>query len=123
MRTYGVRYFTRFGNISRSGIGVAELKFTANGTAWAQRKCGMRDMRWCVMQSMKHKKWILAVMNNDSTAYEVTDVMSDNVKKIIQYADYLNLVNSGKGIEAGMLERLEQLRLCYEMKESQVQMT
>lgn len=76
-------------------------------------------MRWCVMQSMKYKKWILAVMNNDSTAYEVTDVMSDNVEKIIQYADYLNLVNSGKEIEAGMLERLEQLRMCYEMKESQ----
>lgn len=51
-------------------------------------------MRWCVMQSMKYKKWILAVMNDSLTSYEVTEVMSDSPEKIIMYTEYMN---EGKG--------------------------
>lgn len=47
-------------------------------------------MRWVVMQSMKYKKWVLAVMNESCTAYEVTEIMSENPEKIIQYAEYMN---------------------------------
>lgn len=47
-------------------------------------------MRWCVMQSMKYRKWILTVMSEDFTEYEVTDIMSDDVWRVVQYADYLN---------------------------------
>lgn len=72
-------------------------------------------MRWCVMQSLKYNKWVLAVMNDDATGYEVTSVMSDYVEKIIQYADYLNLGKGEAKLDAKELEKLEKLRLEKQM--------
>lgn len=71
-------------------------------------------MRWCVMQSMRYKKWILAVVNEDFTAYEVTDVMSDYVEQIIQYADYLNLGREAVGLDPKMKELLDAKKRQYE---------
>lgn len=67
-------------------------------------------MHWCVMQSLKYNKWVLAVMNDDATGYEVTSVMSDYVEKVIQYADYLNLGKGAAKLDAKELQRLEELR-------------
>lgn len=70
-------------------------------------------MRWCVMQSMEYKKWILAVMSEDCTRYEVTDIMSDNPDKIVLYAEYLNEGKGEKRIDAKTLARLEAFREKY----------
>lgn len=70
-------------------------------------------MRWCVMQSMKYKKWILAVMNESCTAYEVTEVMSESAEKIILYTEYLN---EGKGeakLDGKTKELLDGLKAAY----------
>ena len=66
-------------------------------------------MRWCVMQSVKHRKWILAVMSEDFAEYEVTDIMSDDVNRIVQYADYLN----GRIPDKSVLSRLDSMKEKY----------
>ena len=70
-------------------------------------------MRWCVMQSMKYKKWILAVMNEDCTRYEVTDIMSDNPDQIVLYAEYMNEGKGENRIDSLTLARLEEFKKKY----------
>ena len=72
-------------------------------------------MRWCVMQSMKYKKWILAVMNEDCTRYEVTDIMSDNPDQIVLYAEYMNEGKGENRIDSLTLARLEEFKKKYDM--------
>lgn len=96
--------------------GSDTIPFFHDSPGKQKAKDGAGKMRWCVMQSLKYKKWILAVMNPDFTEYEVTDVMSDYVEKIIQYADYLNTGKGETAIEKPVLGKLEQLKLQYEKK-------
>ncbi len=59
-------------------------------------------MRWLVMQSTKHKKWVLALVCEQSGEYQVTDLMSENVNKVICYADYLNGKRMARAEETGL---------------------
>lgn len=71
------------------------------------------SLRWLVMQSLKYKKWILAVVPRDFSEYQVTELMSDNVELIIQYADYLNKGVIGSLIDDKKKAQLEQVRERY----------
>lgn len=72
-------------------------------------------LHWLVMQSLKHQKWVLAVVHDDFTDYQVTEVMSANVDLMVQYADYLNKGKVGSGMDARCLEMLERLRELYQV--------
>lgn len=71
------------------------------------------NLRWLVMQSLKYKKWVLAVIRGDFSEYQVTDLMSDNVELIIQYADYLNKGTVGSSIDRKIRTLLEKVREQY----------
>ena len=71
------------------------------------------SLRWLVMQSLKYKKWVLAVIRGDFSEYQVTDLMSENVELIIQYADYLNKGTVGSSIDSGKQDMLENVRAKY----------
>lgn len=73
-------------------------------------------LRWLVMQSLKERKWILAVMCRDFSEYEVTGFMSDNPCIVIQYADYLNKGTCGTEMDSACREKLERLKKEYETK-------
>lgn len=75
------------------------------------RRCD--DLHWLVMQSLKHQKWVLAVVKGDFAQYQVTDVMSANVDLMVQYADYLNKGKTGGSMDAKCQAMLEQLRERY----------
>lgn len=71
-------------------------------------------MRWCVMQSMKYRKWILTVMSEDFSEYEVMDIMSDDVWRLVQYANYLNgKIPENKNKDKSMLSTLDSLKEKY----------
>lgn len=72
-----------------------------------------KNLRWLVMQSLKHKKWILAVICGDFSEYYVTELMSENVELIIQYADYLNKGIIGSAIDQKRRKILDTLRETY----------
>ena len=65
------------------------------------------------MQSLKHQKWVLAVVRGDFTEYQVTDVMSGNVDVMVQYADYLNKGKIGPGLDSRSILMLETVRSKY----------
>ncbi len=71
------------------------------------------DLHWLVMQSLKHRKWILAVIRGDFTEYQVTDVMSENVDLMVQYADYLNNGKAGSSVDARCMAMLDSLKERY----------
>lgn len=73
-------------------------------------------LRWLVMQSLKYRKWVLAVMCRDFSEYEVTGFMSDNPHIIIQYADYLNKGKMSADLDHICREKLERIKSEYEMK-------
>lgn len=77
----------------------------------------MGDTRWLVMQSLKHNKWVLAVMRRNFAEYQVTDLMSENVNKIIQYADYLNSGKVDASMDRKSIVMLEKLKEEYEGRE------
>lgn len=77
----------------------------------------MGDTRWLVMQSLKHNKWVLAVMRGNFAEYRVTDLMSENVNKIIQYADYLNSGKADASMDRKSIVMLEKLKEEYEGRE------
>ncbi|MGN0506289.1 MAG: hypothetical protein ACI4FZ_06990 [Lachnospiraceae bacterium] len=64
---------------------------------------------------MKHKKWVLAVTKEDYSKYEVTDIMSESVEKILPYVDYLNR-GLETGIPADMRKQLDELKEAYAAK-------
>ena len=71
-------------------------------------------MRWCVMQSMKHGKWVLAVMSDDFARYQVTDIMSDDVNRVVRYADYLNgKIPPERITDKSLLEKLDAMEERY----------
>lgn len=70
-------------------------------------------MHWLVMQSLKHRKWVLAVIQGTFEEYYVTDIMSENVDLIIQCADYLNRGVAGSAIDNGRMAQLDRLREKY----------
>lgn len=70
-------------------------------------------IRWLVMQSLKHQKWVLAVVKGNFEEYHVTDLMSENVELIVQCADYLNRGIVGSGLDGRQIELLEQLKNEY----------
>ena len=74
---------------------------------------GDDGLRWLVMQSLKHGKWVLAVIHGDFSEYYVTDLMSERAELIVQYADYLNKGIVGNEIDRKRREMLEQLREKY----------
>lgn len=71
---------------------------------------GSTGIRWLVMQSLKHQKWVLAVIKGAFEEYYVTDMMSENVELMIQCADYLNRGIIGSGLDAKRIDLLERLK-------------
>lgn len=71
-------------------------------------------LHWLVMQSLKHQKWVLAVVQEDFVDYQVTEMMSANVELMVQYADYLNKGVVSGSMDAACIDRLETLRKKYE---------
>lgn len=76
----------------------------------AAASCGLR---WMVMQSLKHGKWVLAVVRGTFEEYRVTDLMSENVELMIQCADYLNRDKAGSALDAHYIQKLERLKSEY----------
>lgn len=70
-------------------------------------------LRWLVMQSLRHQKWVLAVVRGTFEEYCVTDVMSENVDLMVQCAAYLNRGVVGSGLDAVYVEKLERLKAQY----------
>ncbi len=70
-------------------------------------------MRWMPLQNFHSKKWVLSVMHDDCMSYDVTDLESDSIDKILYYVDFMN---NGvcDGIDPETLERLNQLKGQYE---------
>ena len=72
-----------------------------------------QQYHWLVMQSLKYRKWILSVIKGDFSEYQVTELMSENVELIIQYADYLNKGLIGNLIDKKQAAILEQVKQQY----------
>ncbi len=70
-------------------------------------------VRWLVMQSVKHQKWVLSVIRGTFEEYYVTDMMSENVDLMVQCADYLNRGIKGSGLDVRQIELLDQLKNKY----------
>lgn len=81
-------------------------------------------MYWLVMQSVKHRKWVLALVCAQTGEYQVTDLMSESVDKITLYANYLNGKPMVRAEETGLpvglgvsdLGLLDQTKEIYHMK-------
>lgn len=70
-------------------------------------------MRWIPLQKAESRKWGLCVLFDDLMTYDVTSIESEHVEKILLYAAYMNDGING-GIEAEVLEKLENLKKQYE---------
>lgn len=72
-------------------------------------------MRWIPLQNAQTKKWKLGVIHDDCKNYDVTELESEHVEKIVAYADYMN-----RGWKNGMnektLSQLEELKHEYGME-------
>ena len=66
-----------------------------------ETSAGSSGVRWLVMQSGTFEE------------YQVTDLMSENVDMIIQYADYLNHGRKGAALDNKSIDRLERMRDRY----------
>lgn len=75
-------------------------------------------IRFHVMQSLKHSKWVLAAVRGTFESYQVTDVMSANVELMIQYARYLNEGAVSAGMEQRQITMLDQLKQKYDNREA-----
>ena len=82
------------------------------GVQESSREAGVA-VRWLVMQSVKHQKWVLAVVRGTFEEYCVTDMMSENVELMVQCADYLNRGVVGSGLDARQIELLDKLKNMY----------
>ena len=78
-----------------------------------ETSAGSSGVRWLVMQSLTHRKWVLSVVRGTFEEYQVTDLMSENVDMIIQYADYLNHGRKGAALDNKSIDRLERMRDRY----------
>lgn len=70
-------------------------------------------IRFHVMQSLKHNKWVLAAVRGIFEAYQVTDVMSSNADLMVSYAHYLNDGVVEAGLEQRQREMLDALKERY----------
>lgn len=70
-------------------------------------------MRWIPLQNTNTRNWILSVLHDDCMTYEVTDIESKHVEKILSYAAYMNH-GITDGIDSVALERLSELKDKYE---------
>ena len=69
-------------------------------------------MRWIPLQNMNTKRWLLCVLYDDCLSYDVTEIESENVEKILTYAAYMNDGITGN-IDSVTLEQLSKLKNRY----------
>ena len=69
-------------------------------------------MRWIPLQKTESRRWRLCILYDDCMTYDVTMLESEHVEKILLYTAYMNDGING-GIEAGILEKLDNLKIQY----------
>ena len=69
-------------------------------------------MRWIPLQKTESRRWRLCILHDDCMTYDVTMLESEHVEKILLYTAYMNDGING-GIEAGILEKLDNLKNQY----------
>lgn len=72
-------------------------------------------MRWIPLQDIKSRQWKLCVLLDDCMSYEVTNIESEHVERILSYAAYLNH-GSAEGIDSVTLVRLSELKSKYQQQ-------
>lgn len=70
-------------------------------------------MRWIPLQNMNTKKWKLCVIYDDCMSYDVTDIESEHVEKVLAYAAYMN-DGITRNIDSATLLQLSELKSKYE---------
>ena len=70
-------------------------------------------MRWIPLQNMNTKKWKLCVIYDDCMSYDVTDIESEHVEKVLTYAAYMN-DGIKQNIDSATLLQLSELKSKYE---------
>lgn len=70
-------------------------------------------MRWMPLQNSNTRHWILSVINDDYTSYDVTTVESEHVERILSYTAFMN-DGITDGIDSVTLARLSELKTKYE---------
>lgn len=69
-------------------------------------------MRWIPLQSISTRKWKLSVIYDDCMSYDVTEIESEHVEKILSYTAYMN-EDIPDGIDPAMLTQLSELKDKY----------
>ncbi len=69
-------------------------------------------MRWIPLQNSNTRRWVLCIIYNDCTTYDVTTIESEHIEKILAYAAYMN-DGITDGIDSVMLARLAELKNKY----------
>lgn len=69
-------------------------------------------MRWIPLQDIDTREWKLCVLYNDCMSYEVTNIESEHVERILACAAYMN-DGIVEGIDSTMLARLSELKNKY----------
>lgn len=77
-------------------------------------------LRFHVMQSLHHNKWVLAAVKGVFEEYQVTEIMSANAWLMVSYARYLNSGVREPGIEQRQIELLDALKEEYRKKFTEV---
>lgn len=70
-------------------------------------------MRWIPLQDTNTRRWKLCVLHDDCMTYDVTEVESEHVERILSYAAYMN-GEITEGIDSAVLVQLSKLRNKYE---------
>lgn len=69
-------------------------------------------MRWIPLQDANTRKWKLCILYDDCMTYDVTDLESEHVERILSYAAYMN-DGVKEGIDSDMISRLSKLKNKY----------
>ncbi len=70
-------------------------------------------MRWIPLQDINTREWKLCILYDDCMSYDVTNIESEHVERILSYAAYMN-DGITEGIDSVTLARLTELKNKYE---------
>ncbi len=73
-------------------------------------------MRWMPLQNINSKNWILSVLHDDCLSYDLTEVQSENVDKILCYIEFMN-GGASDGIDPVTLDKLLRLKEQYGVRD------
>lgn len=70
-------------------------------------------MRWIPLQDINTRQWKLCVLHDDCMSYDVTNIESEHVEKILSCAAYMN-EEIAEGIDSLTFAKLLKLKSKYE---------